>query len=127
VLNAEKLNQFTGDDVAPALNVRALPLPFVSVTRGDETWVPVPAKVTGLGEADRLPPPPPLLEPLKVTVIVVPVAVLGEVGVRSTVAVAPLFTPDKLLVLKNSVFGVVELPVGWTSQLWFVEPLVSPL
>jgi hypothetical protein len=72
------------------------------------------------------PPPPPVLLPVKVTVIVRSATPFGEVGCSVTVAVAPLFTPDRLLVLKKSVFGVVAGPVGGLSQPWFVEPLVSP-
>src|SRR6478735_2802328 len=100
---------------------------FVIVTVGEGAWVPEPLKETGFGDAVMallLPPPPPLVPPLKVTVIVSPVAVLGEVGVRVTVAAAPEPIPAVVLFRspKFSVAGVTVPPVT-TSQL--PEPVVS--
>ena len=85
-------------------------------------------RLMGFAEALRilLPPPPPGLPlPLKVTVMVFAARPVGEVGVRVTVAAAPLFTPDVELPLRPKFrFAGVTLPLGETTSQ-FPEFVVS--
>jgi hypothetical protein len=72
-----------------------------------------------------VPPPPPLLVPLKITVIVTAaIPADAPLGVSVTAADAPVATPAAVRRLKNTADGVVPVPaVGMSHPV--AEPVVS--
>ena len=110
------------------VNVTAVELLVVMLTVPLVVLLMPAARVTGFAEALRilLPPPPPLPVPLKITLMGTAAKPLGLVGVRVTVAEAPVFNPAVVTTLKFKEVGVT-VPPETASQFLFAEPEVSPV